>query len=222
MSSRDTTLVNLLQLFSKKVPTIQGRLMPRLTHLALFLLFFTSLESSASDVNSTTTSRIEVVVTIAGVQETVASIQESSQQIVQLTKQLSNKGEFTSRDQELIVGLTQALNNNAEAINKIAIALPQQFKNAEGGVNNILDTAMINVKEVVSSSKRDLVDPTLSRIENRLLIFVLIISAILFGLLGYVFWKVRGIVSTGSETVGNIMNTVKSLEKVLEKVNRIE
>ena len=140
----------------------------------------------------------------------------------ELTKQLSTKGEFTSRDQELIVGLTKALNNNAEAINNIANALPKQFENVEGGVNNILDNARVNVEHVVRSSKTDLIDPTLSRIENRLLIFVLIITAILFGLLGYVFWKVRGIVSTGSETVENIMNTVKSLEKVLEKVNKAE
>ncbi|MEE8588680.1 MAG: hypothetical protein V3S80_04970, partial [Sulfurimonadaceae bacterium] len=152
----------------------------------------------------------------------VASIQKSSNQIVELTKQLSTKGEFTSRDQELIVGLTKALNNNAEAINNIANALPKQFENVEGGVNNILDNARVNVEHVVRSSKTDLIDPTLSRIENRLLIFVLIITAILFGLLGYVFWKVRGIVSTGSETVENIMNTVKSLEKVLEKVNKAE
>lgn len=192
-----------------------------LTLLIGSLLLTTSLDAATSDLNSTT-SRIEVIVTIAGVQETVASIQKSSDQIVQLTKQLSTKGEFTSKDQELIAGLTKALNNNADAINNIAKALPKQFETVEGGVNNILDTAMINVKEVVSSSKSDLIDPTLSRIENRLLIFVLIITAILFGLLGYIFWKVRSIVSTGSETVGNIMDTVKSLEKVLEKVNKTE
>ena len=196
--------------------------MQGLTLLICSVILFTSAKVSASDLNSTTTSRIEVIVTIAGVEETVASIQESSNQIVQLTKQLSSKGEFTSKDQELIVGLTKALNKNAEAINNIAKALPKQFENVEGGVNHILDTAMINVKEVVSSSKTDLIDPTLSRIENRLLIFVLIITALLFALLGYVFWKVRGIVSTGSETVGNIMDTVKSLEKVLEKVNKTE
>ncbi len=196
--------------------------MQRLTLLVCSLILFTSVNVAASDLNSTTTSRIEVIVTIAGVQETVASIQKSSNQIVELTKQLSTKGEFTSRDQELIVGLTKALNNNAEAINNIANALPKQFENVEGGVNNILDNARVNVEHVVRSSKTDLIDPTLSRIENRLLIFVLIITAILFGLLGYVFWKVRGIVSTGSETVENIMNTVKSLEKVLEKVNKAE
>ena len=186
--------------------------------MSAFLIM--SAQCLASDINSTETNRIEIIVTIAGMQETVTSIQESSKQIVQLTKQLSHKGEFTRKDQVLIVGLTKALNNNAEAINNIAIALPQQLENAEGGVNNILDTAMVNVKEVVTSSKRDLIDPTLSRIENRLLLFVLIVSLILFGLLGYVFWKVRGIVSTGSDTVSNIMDTVKSLEKVLEKVNK--
>ncbi|MCJ7764584.1 MAG: hypothetical protein MUP09_01415, partial [Thiovulaceae bacterium] len=82
--------------------------------------------------------------------------------------------------------------------------------------------AKVNVQEVVSSSKSDLIDPTLSRIENRLLILVLVIAAVLFGLLWYGLWKVRAIVSTGSETVGSIMNTVKSLEKVLEKVNASE
>ncbi|MCJ7765432.1 MAG: hypothetical protein MUP09_05775 [Thiovulaceae bacterium] len=182
------------------------------------LILFTSADA-ASDLNRTATSRIEVIITVTGVQETVASIQKSTEQIAALTERLSDKKDFTSQDHKLILALTDALNNNARAINNIADALPKQFEEVEGGINTILDRAKVNVQEVVSSSKSDLIDPTLSRIENRLLILVLVIAAVLFGLLWYGLWKVRAIVSTGSETVGNIMNTVKSLEKVLEKVN---
>ncbi len=183
------------------------------------LMLFVSFNAEASDQNSTATSRIEVVITVAGVRETVASIQKSTEQIAALTERLSDKKDFTSQDQELISALTKALNNNADAINKIADALPKQFEEAQDGINMLLDKAKVNVREVVSSSKSDLIDPTLSRIETRILILVLVIAAVLFGLLWYGLWKVRAIVSTGSETVGNIMNTVRSLEKVLEKVN---
>ncbi len=194
-------------------------------HFTLFILsliLFTSMNAAASDQNDTITNRIEVIITIAGVQETVASIEKSSQQIAALTQQLSNKEDFTSKDHELIAALTEALNNNAKAINNIADALPKQFENAQGGINNILESAVVGVKEVVSTSKSDLIDPTLSRIENRLLLLVLVIAAVLFGLLWYGLWKLRVIVSTGSETIGNIASTVTSLEKVLEKVNRSE
>ena len=196
--------------------------MQRLTLLICSLILFASANVAASDQNSTTTSRIEVIITVAGVQETVASIEKSSKQIAALTQQLSNKEDFTSKDHELITALTDALNNNANAINNIAIALPKQFEKVQGGINNILDNARVSVEQVVSTSKSDLIDPTLSRIENRLLILVLVIAAVLFGLLWYGLWKVRAIVATGSDTVGNIMNTVKSLEKVLEKVNKTE
>lgn len=190
------------------------------TFLIFCLILFGATHIAASDQNSTKTSRIEVIITVAGVQETVASIEKSSQQIAALTEQLSNKEDFTSKDHELITALTEALNNNANAINNIADALPKQFENTQSGINTILDTAMMNAEHVVSTSKNDLIDPTLSRIENRLLILVLVIAAVLFGLLWYGLWKVRAIVATGSDTVGNIMNTVKSLEKVLEKMNR--
>ena len=186
------------------------------------LILFVSSNAIASDLNSTATSRIEVVITVAGVRETVASIQKSTEEIAALTDRLSEKKDFTRQDQKLISALTDALNNNARAINKIADALPKQFEAAQGGINTILDKAMVNVQEVVSASKSDLIDPTLSRIENRILILVLVIAAVLFGLLWYGLWKVRTIVSTGSETVGNIMNTVKSLEMVLAKVNASE
>ena len=194
----------------------------RFTLFIVSLIFLISVDTAASDQNSTTTNRIEVIITVAGVQETVASIEKSSQQIAALTEQLSNKEDFTSKDHELIAALTKALNNNAKAINNIADALPKQFANAEGSINNILESAVVSVKEVVSTSKSDLVDPTLSRIENRLLLLVLVVAAVLFGLLWYGLWKLRVIVSTGSETIGNIASTVTSLEKVLEKVNRSE
>ena len=191
----------------------------RFALLFFSLMLFASADALASDQNSTATSRIEVVITVAGVQETVASIEKSSERIAALTDRLSNKEEFTARDHELITALTEALNNNAKAINKIADALPKQFEEAQGGINTLMDHAKQNVEEVLSSSKNELIDPTLSRIETRILILVLVIAAVLFGLLWYGLWKVRAIVSTGSETVGNIMNTVRSLEKVLEKVN---
>ena len=193
--------------------------MKRLALLIGSLILFASVNAAASDQNSTATSRIEVVITVAGVRETVASIQKSTEEIAALTDRLSEKKDFTRQDQKLISALTEALNNNAKAINKIADALPKQFEEAQGGINTILDKAKVNVQEVVSASKSDLIDPTLSRIEMRILILVLVIAAVLFGLLWYGLWKVRAIVSTGSETVGNIMNTVRSLEKILEKAN---
>lgn len=193
--------------------------MRRLIVLIGSLLLSLSAHAAVTDNNSTSTSRIEIIITVAGVEETVASIEKSTAQIAALTKQLSDKEDFTSRDHELITALTKALNNNADAINNIAEALPKQFENAQGGINTIIDNARLNVQDVISSSKTDLIDPTLSRIETRLLILVLVIAAILFGLLWYGLWKVRSIVSTGSETVGNVMSTMKSLEKVLDKVN---
>ncbi len=188
--------------------------------LFLALLFWGGMQLFASDANATKTSRIEIVITLAGVQETVASIEKSTQQIAALTQQLSDKNDFSADDAAVIRSLTNALNNNAEAVNNIAQALPEQMEKAQGGLNAILDTAMINTQKVVSSSKSDLIDPTLSRIENRLLILVLIIAAVLFGLLWFGLWKLRAIVSTGSETIANITQTVKSLETVLEKVNK--
>lgn len=193
--------------------------MRRLIVLIGSLLLSLSAHAAVTDNNSTSTSRIEIIVTVAGVEETVASIEKSTAQIAALTKQLSDKEDFTTEDHELITALTKALNNNADAINNIAEALPKQFENAQGGINTIIDNARLNVQDVISSSKTDLIDPTLSRIETRLLILVLVIAAILFGLLWYGLWKVRSIVSTGSETVGNVMSTMKSLEKVLDKVN---
>lgn len=190
--------------------------------LFLALLFWGGMQLFASDANATKTSRIEIVITLAGVQETVASIEKSTQQIAALTQQLSNKNDFSADDAEVIRSLTNALNNNAEAVNNIARALPEQMEKAQGGLNAILDTAMINTQKVVSRSKSDLIDPTLSRIENRLLILVLIIAAVLFGLLWFGLWKLRAIVSTGSETIANIAGMVQSLERVVEKVQQSE
>ncbi len=196
------------------------RLRRSIAFLLLTFLLFGWTEGFAADDNSTKTSRIEIVITVAGVKETVASIQESSRQIAALSRQLSDKEEFTDKDHELIAGLTQALNNNANAINNIATALPQQFDEAQSGITTLLNTAMVNAKEVVDSSKNDLIDPTLSRIENRLLVLVIVIAAVLFGLLWFGLWKLNAIVSTGSQTIGNIARTVTSLENVLEKINK--
>ena len=186
--------------------------------LLLTLFIVNPFILSADDANVTQPSRIEIIITVAGMQESVDAITKSSDQLIVLTKQLSNKKEFSSEDQKVITALAQALNNNAEAINNIATALPQQFEKVEGSAVNILDTTKLAVQEVIKSSKHDLVDPTLSSIENRLLVFVMIVAALIFALLGFVFWKVRVIATTGSETVQNVMTTIKSLEKVLEKI----
>jgi len=186
----------------------------------LLLVLFAVVEMIASELDSTNVNRIEVVVTIAGMQKTVNSIENTSQQIVALTKQLSNKKDFTNKDHEVIASLSEALNNNAHAINNIALALPQQFEKAEGGINNIIDTTVAGAQDVINTSKNDLIYPVLERIENRVLIFILIVSIVLFGLLWYGLWKINTIASTGSKTVENIMNTVKSLEVVLEKTSR--
>jgi len=189
---------------------------PLFLSIAFFII--NSFTLSANDANVTQPSRIEIVITVAGMQESVDAITKSSKQLIVLTKQLSNKKEFSNEDQKVITALAQALNNNAEAINNIAAALPQQFDKVQGSTANIVDTAKLAVQEVIKSSKSDFVDPTLSSIENRLLVFVFIVAALIFGLLGFVFWKVRVITETGSETVQNVMTTIKSLEKVLEKI----
>ncbi len=188
----------------------------------IFLILFLSISAFASDRNTTAPNRIEVIITVAGVQETVASIEKSSRQIAALTERLSEKKDFTNEDHELIAALTKALNSNAKAINNIADALPRQFENMQGGINSVLESAVVGAKQVVTASKNDLIDPTLSRIENRLLILVLVIAAVVFALLWYGLWKVQAIVSTGSETMRNISDTVMSLEKVMDKVHRSE
>lgn len=193
----------------------------RVLVILVSLAVFGSINAVASDENNTV-SRIEVVITIAGVEESVASIEKSSQQIAILTEHLSDKKAFTPKDHELISALTKALNNNAEAINRVAEVMPQEFEKAKAGVNSILDVAKVNVQEVVKSSKDELIDPTLSRIETRLLILVLVIAAVVFGLLWFGLWKLRAIVSVGSETIANIAGTVQSLEKVVEKVQHSE
>ena len=186
--------------------------------LSIAFLVVHAFNLSAADANVTQPSRIEVVITVAGMQESVDAITKSSNQLIILTKQLSNKKEFSSEDQKVITALAQALNNNAEAINNIATALPQQFEKVQGSAVNIVDTTKLAVQEVIKSSKSDFVDPTISSIENRVLLFVLIVAALIFALLGFVFWKVRMIAATGSETVQNVMTTIKSLERVLEKI----
>lgn len=193
----------------------------RFTILLFSIAVFSSTSLFASDQNSSAT-RIEVIITVAGIQETVASIEKSSQQIAVLTQQLSNKEDFTTKDHELIRGLTKALNRNADAVNSVAEALPRQFEKAEVGINSMLNVAKVNVQEVVSSSKHDLIDPTLSRIETRLLLLVLVIAAVLLGLLWFGLWKLRAIVSIGSETIANIAGTLQSLEKVVDKVQQSE
>ena len=186
------------------------------------LMLISTVDIFASDKNATTVNKVEIIVRVAGIQETVDSIEKSSQQIVALTQKISNKEDFTKKDHKLIANLTKALNNNANAINNIALAIPKQFEKVEDGIDNIIDTTAISVKDVIKNSKDNLVNPILERIENRVLILILIVSAVLFGLLWYGLWKIGNIASVGSETITNIMSTVKSLESVLEKMNRSE
>jgi len=185
-------------------------------------MLISTVDIFASDKNATTVNKVEIIVRVAGIQETVDSIEKSSQQIVALTQKISNKEDFTKKDHKLIANLTKALNNNANAINNIALAIPKQFEKVEDGIDNIIDTTAISVKDVIKNSKDNLVNPILERIENRVLILILIVSAVLFGLLWYGLWKIGNIASVGSETITNIMSTVKSLESVLEKMNRSE
>lgn len=109
----------------------------------IFLILFLSISAFASDRNTTAPNRIEVIITVAGVQETVASIEKSSRQIAALTERLSEKKDFTNEDHELIAALTKALNSNAKAINNIADALPRQFENMQGGINSVLESAVV-------------------------------------------------------------------------------
>lgn len=180
------------------------------------MLLFGPFSAAASESNATT-ARVELVITVSGLEKTVAAIEQSSRQIALLTAHLSDKQEFTPQDRETVMALTAALNRNADAVNRVATLFPEQMEKAVSGVNGMLDTAKVNVQEVVKSSKTELVDPTLSRIESRLFILFVIVAALLFGLLWFGLWKLKGIVATGSETVENIMNTVQSLERVVEK-----
>jgi len=51
---------------------------------------------------------------------------------------------------------------------------------------------------------------------------VLLVSVLLFALLWYGFWKIRTIVSTGSKSIGNIADALKSLERVVDRVSAAE
>jgi len=95
------------------------------------------LYAASSETN--TTDRIEIIITVSGMQESISAINESSQQLITLTQRLSAKEGFNREDQEVIAQLATALNNNADAINNIAKALPQQFESAQGRINILLD-----------------------------------------------------------------------------------
>ncbi|MDX1296236.1 MAG: hypothetical protein R3302_08210 [Sulfurimonadaceae bacterium] len=191
-----------------------------LRHLLISLMLLASV--SIAETNTTQTHRIEVTVTVAGMQETANSIQQTSQQVAALTERLSEKKEFTEEDHKLISELTNALNNHAVAVNNIANALPKQLEEIQGSAISILDHATGNVQQVVTTSKTDLVDPTLDRIQTQVLVFIILLGAILIGVIWFGLWQIRSIVATGSETISNITQTMKSVEKVVDKVNRAE
>ncbi len=191
-----------------------------LRHLVISLMLLASV--ATAETNTTQTHRIEVVVTVAGMQETADSIQQTSQQVAALTRRLSEKKEFTSEEHQLIAELTNALNNHAVAVNNIANALPKQLEEIQGSAISILDHATGNVQQVVTTSKTGLVDPTLDRIQTQVLVFIVLLGVVLIGVIWFGLWQIRSIVATGSETISNITQTMKSVEKVVERVNRSE
>lgn len=186
----------------------------------LFLSLFALLLFAEN--NTTADHRIDVIVTVAGMQETARSIEQTSRQIAELTRHLSDKASFTPEDHRLIAALTEALGRNADAITKMADILPKELDQLQSSANNVLDHAAINVKQVVAASRTDLIDPTLERIQTQVLIFVIGLGIVLFGVVWFALWQLRSIVSTGSETIANITKTMHSVEKVVEKVNRSE
>jgi hypothetical protein len=195
-------------------------MLPRFLLVLLPLLFFAS--AASAETNSTAQHRIEVTVTVAGMQETADSIQQTAQQIATLTERLSDKKEFTPEDHELIAALTEALNRNAAAVNAIAAALPKQLDQIRGSADTVLDHAALNARKVITSSRSDLVDPALDRIRNQVLLFIFLLGGVLVGVIWFGLWQIRSIVAAGSETIGNITKTMQSVEKVVEKVNRNE
>lgn len=193
----------------------------RLPHL--FLLFSVIFASALhAESNTTATHRIEVTVTVAGMQESAASIRQTAQQIATLTERLSDKQEFTEEDQRLIAALTEALNRNAAAVSAIAAALPQQLEQIQGSADGILDHAALSAQRVISSSRSELLDPALDRLRNQLLLFILLLGGVLVGVIWFGLRQIRAIVDAGSETIGNITKTMQAVEKVVEKVNRSE
>lgn len=194
--------------------------MLRIVILLTSLVFIAS--ATSVDANTTKTHRIEVTVTVAGMQETADSIRQTSQEIATLTEKLSNKEDFTEQDREHITALAAALTKNAEAVNRIADALPNQLQEIQGSAVNLIDQAATDAQKVVTTSKTELIDPMLDRIQTQVLIFIALLGLVLVGVIWFALWQVRSIVATGSETISNITQTMKSVEKVVERVNRAE
>lgn len=193
----------------------------RLHHLFLLLTLLYTAPLSA-ETNTTTTHRIDVIVTVAGMQETAASVEQTARQIATLTERLSDKKEFTPEDHALIASLTEALNRNADAVNAVASALPKQLEQIQGSATGILDHAALNAQTLIQSSRTELVDPSLDRLRNQLLLFIVLLGGVLVGVIWFALRQIRGIVAAGSETIGNITKTMQAVEKVVEKVNRSE
>lgn len=175
-----------------------------------------------AETNTTQPHRIELVLTVSGMKESTEAIRQSAEAIATLTRHLSDKKEFSTEDHRLVTALTTALNRNAEAIEQVTETLPQQMHALQNGTSELLAQAAGSAREVVTASKTELIDPTLERIQTQLLLFVAAFGIILIGVVWFALWQIRGIVSTASETIGNIAQTVRSVENVVDKVNRSE
>ena len=193
-----------------------------LHYLLLLLSLLVTISAAPLENNTTSVHRIDVTLTVAGMQESAASIEQTARQIALLTERLSDKKSFTPEDHRLITALTEALNRNAAAVNNVANALPTQLKAVQESTTGILDHAAGNVQQVVAASRSELIDPTLDRIETQMLLFILLLGAVLIGVIWFGLWQIRRIIATASETIGNITKTMHSVEKIVEKVNASE
>jgi len=185
-------------------------------------LMLLGLPLVAADSNTTLTHRVEVVVTVAGMQESAEAIEQTAREIAALSERLSTKRDFTESDRHVIAELSRALSRNAEAVNAVAHALPSELDRVQNGASALLDQATESAARIAAASKREIVDPTLDRIRNQVLLFLLLTGGILAGVVWYALRQIRSIAATGSQTVGNIQKTMASLEKVVEKVNRAD
>ena len=185
--------------------------------LILCLLVFVSL---FAENNATSLHRVEVIVTVAGMQESAEAVRTTAREIAVLTRKLSERSDFSAEDREHIDALSRALERNAAAVEKIADVLPAELSRLQNGAGDLLDRAEQNAHRVVVASKQQLVDPTLERIRTQFLLFIALLALLLFGLVWYTMRQLRRVVETGSETVENIRKTMASVEKVVDRVNR--
>ncbi len=187
-------------------------------HILIFwLLAFVSL---FAENNATSLHRVEVIVTVAGMQESAEAVRATAREIALLTRKLSERSDFSAEDRKHIDALSRALERNAAAVEKVADVLPAELSRLQNGAGDLLDRAEQNAHRVVVASKQELIDPTLERIRTEFLLFIALLALLLFGLVWYAMRQLHRVVETGSETVENIRKTMASVEKVVDRVHR--